>query len=491
MINIKFNYGQPSSGWTREKCQSLHKKQDNVQQLIEELDPLFEILAKVNSNRKLEQSRPLLDQKAISKDIELYEKTWPILKNYCEKHKETLNDDAQYTLNNILAKIFAQLKHFDKACEYDKEAEKFLNQLIINKYQGYDFSILTKKLSRRIVKHELMKNPSLISEKENWTPEEILVFRTYIGQVEQEKKKKFAEILLKEYEKPREARFSRLVLYMSALGAINEATFGIFFSSKLEDVNAKYIKYGSYSFGNKIYINQEIQKISMGCNPQATYEEVMLAFEIKKTLLHEWTHRAMDRLFENTCRPYFKGDNEAKNAYRECMRQVILNIVKNIYPKDILEGMECDDNNYYLEDMECRGNKSYTVEIETDVFLFQLSNIYFPHPWSESLSLEELIENCYGDHGILKQATLKIKKVSDEAFYFLKTFEAIESLASYPRAYYDREFITHMTDLLITYPKYEKSHFYKIFKNYLDHYVIPLMESYVANHPSKSKVVFH
>lgn len=448
--NLNIKYGKLTKGWTSQMCKFLAKNNNDVQKLIDHIH--------TNKNPR-SSSRSLLDQKAISKNINLYETTLPILTDYYNRYRDLTQNDT-IALHYILSKVYAQLKNFTGAYYHEKEISKMLFHYALS--ANSDLFKLNTNLSKRMVKHQLIQARPLISTTTSSTPEEILVSKTYIDEREQGKREEFAKKLKEVYTEFKLTKFSELILRMSALITTEEGnTFGIFVSP---EIKAPEPSLGYYSYGNKIYITETIQ-------------QALTNSHVKMTFFHELVHYIMNKLFRNACKPYARDDKDAEKAYKHSMYQIILNTVNFIYPKDILEKME--------------RNKFHTLKIKNDLFSFQLSKVKCPHSWNQLLSLEELIENCYGEHGILKGLSgvmIMSTHLSDESLSALLIGRELENcFAGHSPSVYQAEFITLMTTQLLSIPFYGESQHFKPFKNYLEH-LISIMEAYIKQHPRPSMI---
>lgn len=467
--DTNYNYGQPSLGRTKRMCEDLNKNQNSV--CVEELIAKFYnelITKKITVDQTLKSidehiknngltSRQLVDQNAINNNIQLYKETIGILKNYYELQSETLfdkNKQNYFALNYILSNISTQLKDFDGAIRYANNAKIGLSDSSSPSTFIEHYNV---KLSLKITKLELLKAARPKMDQKVWTPKTILEHKTFGGET---------KILQKMYLQIMSTPFSALVLEMAALTAMQQDKFGIFFSSKFRDVNGCE---GYYFLGNKIYLGYNMNTIK------------------PEYVLHELTHWAMDQLFENACRPYGKDNDIQKKEYRECIRQVILKVLEHLYTKESLNTI--------------KAKALCNIPIK-DGFLSSKDYLACPHDWSDSLSLEELIENCCSNNdsfftmgGLLHKTFISevlcaktTEEVSEELFYLDLAIKALRIWARYPKSDYDAEFITHMIQSLAVCPNYENSPCFQPVKDYLEKHVIPEMKKFKEGHPSKPRL---
>lgn len=465
-------YRQPMKGWTENMCNFLSENRNDVECLIEELASKSYITLKKSGTRARVSSEKLRENK------KLYEKTLTIIGNYYNDYNKNselmlMGTRDKFLLHYFWSRLSAHLNNFDDAFKHDQEVIKILEEANLNNaneewMKKYNTKPILMLLNNRMSKHRLIAEgplsiEALSSEEGPRKPEEILTSKTYLAKGT--KKLLSAEEMLKHYEAFRKTKFSTLILKMTALNAVEHDTFGIFFADSIRHGFGK----GFYTWGSKVHIREIPKNESSTC-------------------FHELTHMAMDRLFGNDCCPYPKDNVKAQNAYRESMRQVILNLVEGIIPMHELEKLEC--------------NKNYILQLSSDSSARQPHIINFPHPWSKSLSIEQLIENCYGTHGVLNDSLdvmhtrlaidgREIQKI--DCFSLEPIGSRLETLFEssevYDIASYDREFITFMTENLVGDPSYQDSKLYKPFKDYLEMYVNPEMEEFIAKHRSKSKVI--
>lgn len=96
----------------------------------------------------------------------------------------------------------------------------------------------------------------------------------------------------------------------------------------------------------------------------------------------------------------------------------------------------------------------------------------FVHPWSRNLALDQLVENCFEENGILS---------NPDNIYYL-TSKLSESDADYVT-----EFITNTTDEILN----RKTEYLSIIQpvlDYIDKYVNPEIDKYISNHPSRHRI---
>lgn len=203
-------------------------------------------------------------------------------------------------------------------------------------------------------------------------------------------------------------------------------------------------------------------------------------------------HKALDRVFDHICLPYAEGDTAAKKAYRACMQEVILNLIDTLISFDELARLEC--------------NKIYSVACPK--FPHFPDTISFRHPWSRSMPFDQLIENCFGSHGILSGSNtnitsgyecailengepIKFHKLNNATYvdYLRRQLSAVFGFGSscYDMSMVDIEFITNASDSCL-HPEAQKSKIIQPLMDYVEKHVIPQMERYIAEHPCNGQI---
>lgn len=485
-MNIDNRYGQPTRGRRDELCQEFQANGGDVGVLIDRIEKGLRLKPKMKSggpskreikgkytfeniNKEIESNRVpnsfLHDTERVAKNKELYQWSLGKVQEY-EKNVDAMNDHDQFCLNLFKARMSSHLNQKEDVIRYSADAFEAFKRAMANG-EVWAEKIDVAWIERKFKWRELIKGGPLLKIEQEKAPsaKNILLSKTYVD-LSQVKDVEAIKELFKDLEV---TDFSRLVLELNALDALEYDRFAIFFEKLTRGA-------GVFNLHNRIQINIDSKS---------------------RTLFHELMHKAMIRTFPgNATAPYKVGDVEAQKAYRECMRQTLLNLVDAICPIDILAKLKC--------------NKDYEIEHAGCDDLFQFFR--FPHPWSKEMSLDQLVDNCFLERGFLEcigtAGKEKMKLISLGGTRIIKIDEKEIKVESgkpeysmpigliekavkvfgktYGLADLDTEFITNFIDftVAVTDHKYV-DYILKPLMDYIEKYVVVEMKKYIEGHPRK------
>jgi len=402
--------------------------------------------------------------------------------DYLKKQGKQINSRENFFLHILLSSISQRLGNVNASDTYIKKGwtiynearrstnpeDKWVselsaddvNQLFARKYRKYAMQISGPGYKQK-------------SPESKMSPEQAVAHKTYIGsEVSQFEHKLDMIEIFKSFRTG--TNFSKAILYISALDSLEHNTFGIFASPHIDTPSAQ----AYYNWKNKVRV-----KVSDEKDAKALMQE---------SLLHELMHKALDRVFNNVCAPYYKEDVHGKKAYRECMRQVLLNAIDAVFPLNSLEQLDPAEE-YRL--VNSNGTSSMWV---------------FKHKWSKSMSLDALIENCVGVNALF--SNLGLAFCFNNGYILLKNGQRIESrggiynpaelhsnltasllsalnlvFVEYQVGEIDGEFITNLTDFSL-FPNFKDEKMVKPLMDYIETYIIPQMQEYIEGHPRKDQI---
>lgn len=369
-------------------------------------------------------------------DKELYQYALEVVENF-SLNNSTRDDNASFslffflgTLCSHLSKYEAAYQNYVKAKDFAKESTSIsalekrlakLQAINISSYNNNDDCISSEDalLSKTYLDCEVLKVYCFRTEKEDSNLSAKEIFKTYSDVFE------FCGLnnFLTRFKNIGCTKLSKLVLKLNALDSLNHNRFKILFAYKVPNRAGTGDARGFYNGRNTVRVLVKFD--------HSGYES---------TLFHELIHKTMDRVFNNRCVPYFENDEEAKQAYREAMKGVLLNL--------IVCGSINDD-----------------IKVE-------------------NLALNEIIPFCFSEQ-FLANAIKSNKEPG-----ILSLFKGLERVfLNYPIAMLDSEFITHALQYLIhaqNSPSYINC--VKPLLDYVEKYVIPKMEEYIHKHPCRDRI---
>lgn len=435
--------------------------------------------------RKFKESgrKPLeiFSEEELRADKALFERSLTSIQDYLKEHQKDVNNHDKFYLQYFSARISSQLGDHKTYLKYNRDALSILKKAE-NTQEDWVIdldvpSMIKLMIEEKIQKHELMEKGPLFKERAR-KEEEALASKVYAeaGVLSPRDNMNFFRAF-------RKTEFSSLILRLNALDAIENEKFGVFLL-KMSTVKDTMVRGAGYYKKDTVVVTKPEHAL--------TPEEALI-----KTLLHELTHRAMERVFQNASRPYPKDNIEIKNAYRESMRQVLVDTVDTLIPLEVLEKLDC--------------NLPHTIQLSgpppKDI------PFKFKHPWTRSLSLDKLVENCFGPNGILHPRSINVYdlmgssisldgqaiknefgEVDDVTMLLAENFaDLCNSLydvfgGKYSEAELDIEFITKVSDKLLR-PGFADMKAVKRLIKYFDDHVNPEMKKYVEGHPGKEKMI--
>lgn len=369
---------------------------------------------------------------------ELYRYSLKIVRDYCESNS-SISDHDSFCLYFFLGGLYSHLpgwESFPSSENYGKALD-FAGRL-----QGINSSEITTIGQKRLVKHRAISAPydNVNFNYYDTSVEDALLLKTYIDRkIYQNFSLDSLEGLSDEKISGKDdlslcglndlpqlfksigcTKFSKRVLQLNALDALEHDRFKILFVDEM----AKKTSAGTYNRRNTVRVLVESRQREA----------------IRCTLFHELTHKAMDRVFDNASSPYFKNDENAKQAYRASMRQVLLNLI----------------------DFAGVGNMDMG-----------------------KLAFNELIQFCFNEEKLISD---HIKEKNEP--YMLSLFGRIQLVFSkYQTSELDVEFITNVFQYLIL---VENNSAYvrcvQPLLDYIDLYVIREIDEYISRHPSRKRM---
>ncbi|OAI50302.1 hypothetical protein AYO37_01190 [Opitutia bacterium SCGC AG-212-L18] len=166
-----------------------------------------------------------------------------------------------------------------------------------------------------------------------------------------------------------------------------------------------------------------------------------------------------------------------------------------------------------LSKLNC--NTNYSIDLKDphkSQVGFDRQKIKFAHPWSRDMTLDQLVENCFSEEkGLLSNinaweyfiegGSIMLNKQVLCSGYKTRTDRPnkdylytlgdklwyLFSGQSYDISQLDAEFITNMTDTMLSRPA-EDLVIIQPLLDYIEKYVKPAMDNYIANHPSKHRI---
>ncbi|OAI50527.1 hypothetical protein AYO37_00985 [Opitutia bacterium SCGC AG-212-L18] len=403
-----------------------------------------------NITKNVNAHQVVIKRRRDDKYCDLYEESMKVVVAYLEGNK--FDDEKFFYLCLFKAKIASHLhKQFLAKENYNKA------QLILEKGIGssakwvnnIDLGDLRQKLIKGKLKHQLISStPLRVGVEFPCTSKDALLSKTYL---ERELKidilravdilkteQLLSEVVLvnelfdKLFESLQSTKFSRLVSQLNALDALEHPRFSILFIL-LEEV----IDRGEFNSRNTIRVYCRGTRV-------LNKEEILSRInnndnDLKRLLFHELIHRAM-QIFGNNCKPYFKDDELAIKAYRDSMKQVLINIIR----------------------------------AAASDFVINLDN----------LGLNELVELCFGGN----EEFLHINRVDEDVRLLINSLHCLFGV-SYSVKELDLEFITNVTDCIVLLKEDSECHkMIQPLMDYVDKYVIPEIEKYIEGHPRRNQL---
>lgn len=447
-----------------------------------------------------------MSKEELEKERFLYEGLLNKLKAYLNLCKEgqQIPSDKEFFLYFLWGKLCNRLHQYKESVEKHQKAKALLMVAMQSKkgkdewVKKIDVNLLIGGiLDPRLQKHQLKAIGPLYHGSERPTNiEEVLASKTYVEK-SSSKKVNFNAILklLNSVEVP---SFVRTVLLLNSLDALEHRQFAIFFKN---DIN-----YGEelscFDRKNKVMI-QLIEDNRKDLN--LYYAEC---------LFHELMHKALDRIFINGSLPYFAIDKIAKEAYKQCIQEVLLNVVYAILSPNILKKLKKNieykiitnlPRYEYSHDampsiMELSKIDSHLKPTKKNLFNIECRSCCFPNTW-ENMTFNNLLENCFEKGGLF------YGKLSEHNWLILENEEKIHfSLSPYVKHLYNQmiiifnvggigyplqllhiEFIASLYDSCIR-PEAQNNAIMKPLVDYIQKFIMPEMDKYIGDHPSKNKI---
>lgn len=369
-------------------------------------------------------------------DYELYIYAMKIVSEYCDVNSD-MSDQERFCLYFFLGGLYSHLRQFFRfvlefgaepgsfALEYYTKALALARQL-----KEIDLNSITSIFESKIVKHQAISVSHGFDSMESF-----LASKTYIDRkiyqnfshhsldgLSDKKIHSNSNLSLcglndlpQLFKSVGCTKFSKLVLKLNALDSLAHKRFKILFVDEMPEKNVE----GSYNQRNTVRV------LAHSCQHK----------EIRCTLLHELTHKAMDQVFENACCPYRKNNEMSKQAYRSSMRQVLLNL-----------------------------NEFAGVIGDID---------------RDNLSFNELIHFCFSDEIVFD----RVKEKND--IHMLSLFKCLRSVfLDYLVSNLDAEFITNSLQYFIEVESDSAYvHCIQPLLDYINLYVIHEIEKYIKEHP--------
>lgn len=440
--NVK-RYGQSSLGRIYCICEELKKANGNVSRVPECIQMRYVKEDDVSSEApKVSKARVLFTHENIEKsllnrsqplqrlnEIELtnarnsFQYAEKTVRDYYNSNEGKINCYDDFCLRIFLGSIYSHLgedaslisDNFNKALAYLKDVSKQTDE----RFGHIDKTEMMEVLQMRLSKHKAIPSCNeLVAEESPFSFEDVLLSKLYYDDDSGDFPLSLYSDIWNVFASARSTVFSEMVMKVNALDALFHPRFKIILKG------CSWTLGGTYNQRNCIVIHSN--KIDL---------------QFQKSIFHEMTHKAIDRVFNNSCCPYFKDDLDAKKSYRESMRLVLVNLIPFAYPMDKIA----------------------------------------------ELPFEQLVEN-YFTKEIVRLRFLRLSTREPYLWYLYRSLKAVLG-GSYSIAALDFEFITNSTDGLLGVEG--DSNYIKIIQpllDYINKYVIPEMRDYVVKHPCKDKI---
>lgn len=412
-----------------------------------------------NTNRRLEPNKGALCKS-------LYKRTMQTVKGYYLQNYNIISLKEQCCLHVFLGMLSSHLLNHSEASYHYSLVISTLKCAIRSKKkwtENYNTEYINRIYKYKADKHRLRSCEPVYSLGRivKLYPERVLASRTYAG-----KKDLFTIInCINTFRRIQTTRFSKLVVEVNALDALTHPRFSIILPKAMPEK----IMEGAYNSLNTV---------------------IFTDLKSTQTALHELTHKAISEVFNNSSCPYFRNDLIVKKAYREAMRQVLINVVKELYS---FERLIC---------LSSRKKGKVTVQGGEGT---DKSVIKFVNKWHKNMSIGELSENLFSDdrhtclYRLFKekrdlqigQKIVKRNKSSKINIDFISRIKFF--FKAYKPSELDVEFIANVCEYLVNQNFYEGrgKRIIKPLMDYIEVAVIPKMEEYIEKHPKRDEMRFH
>lgn len=428
----------------------------------------------------------------------LFERSIQLVENYLGYQEDNIKSYDRFCLELFLARLSSQLnrnqeciRHYELALKILKNAsyrkENWGDLSLESANEGYTF--LNQKINfvngcvgLKLARHRLMSHPAVtdINRKRPVSLEMALLSRSFFNP-----KQSWSDYikdgpvsalrLHSVFNSLRSTEFSKRIMRLNALDALEDSRFSILF-----DLENGIEGGGVYNSKNTIRIQNRSRMAGI--------------------LFHELTHKGMDKVFYGvkSSLPYAEGDMNAKDAYRESMKRVLLNFIDAVIPISELVNLDC--NTDYETDM---------VDSRQGYYNSVQQKFNFPCPWSRDMALDQLVKNCFLENGLftnqksveyftrggclmLNGQTLwkgeSERTGRPDTDYICLLGSRLQAVfCSYNISDLDVEFITNVTDSMLDRPP-EDLVIIKPLLDYIETYINPAIDEYIINHPNRNRI---